>query len=1501
MGITIMEVVMSRRFALVLLFVLVAMSAHAATRLAWDSKVFMGIDEIKPGMTGYGKTVFQGTKIETFNVTVIGVLRKIDVDFDMILIKVTSGPVVERKLQTVEGMSGSPIYINGRLIGAYAFGWNFEQEAVAGVTPIAAMLDCAQPGSAGKHISGILRAANGALHIGKTRIDRVQVAGTAQEAKRLRAEGGPNTMVLSPLATPVLATGLPHSMMEKLQRDLSAQNYNIQLESGMGSGYVDTLPPPPASLTMEPGSAIAVPICEGDVNLAAVGTVTYVKGDTVLAFGHPFFLAGNTNMPMYVAYITHVLSSAHASFKLGMPYKRVGTLVQDRYHAVVGELGKDPHTIPFNIYYGDTTRGAQRKLSFRMVDHPVLTPVFGYRLGVLMPGMLASADMPFARGTYTASYSVATDTLGTIRQQSTCASLQSVCRALPHVLAVCQDNPYAPAAITGVNVFISYNPAAQIAFIERVVPDRQIAHPGETVNLDVTLRPYGKALETKRVSVTVPLYTNDPLMLVAVTSGAGDGIRQLLTPPFYPEEGLKGMVRWLTSEIPASQLLVGQVSPSPTAAYRGQLLPNLPTPVLSCLRAGELTYPSSYLTGQRDSAMGEAELQTRPTLQLQEIAMPYLLVGGVTVPIVIDAQDRHAGALQNVTVGGQAPAILSASLQPAPAPATPSAPMETALWQILTPFQRSLFANPVEASLLTSEPGFTLPTLRLDGWYDGPALSSLADAPHWERAHPACQNHDGPALSSLADAPPQLKVDDVAKPAPAQSAPVPPAPAEVTRPDAAKPAEKKDDPTLKSLLLNSAQSWTLAGSKDFQAGTHIGTAVTSKGRLVLAPAVKARVHITGMLPWRLTSTAKGIYVAGWQSRNLLCVPAAGEAQTITPELPIESITALAADPAGNLLLAGTPGNLVALLDPTGKVLRRWTLPAGITWDVAVTRDGRYFAAESTGKLLALTDDEKTPAAVAFTAPDQQIYRLAVSGESLYLATQPRGKVFRVAKDGAVRAVFEAKDAIASLAADAAGNVYLGATPTCEVLRVAPDGSCTTVSLSLNKGAQHVMALAVAGSDLYAATGSSGGIYRIKGLAEGKPEVTMIFAREDLRHGLADVSTLGSESVLVNDLAVTATGDIYAAASGPGQVLQLIPRTEGDFLSPVIPSPAVSSWGRVELRAGENASSLALIETRSGNIAFPDDLWSPWASLRAGAYIASPPASYAQIHLHLVAKDAAVEYVRAQYLPANQPPTLKVFAPANGAIWSGKKELKWEGKDAENSKLVYTVSYSADGVSWTLLDLSDSKVADKPAEKDNHAVKMTDVMVEKPAYKPTEKSVDKPADKPSDKPSDKSADKSADKPAPPVKPVYETNESNVPIDTTRIPDGKWLLKVTASQKYAKPVNPLSASVTVSALVVDNTPPTTNLPGRADSWAAVQEFLITDNLTPIAGGKFRLDTGPWIALTPVDGLFDNISKRAKLLLPDGLPKLSPGEHTLQLAIVDSAENWLLKKVMIVVPEK
>ena len=287
----------------------------------------------------------------------------------------------------------------------------------------------------------------------------------------------------------------------------------------------------------------------------AIGTVTYVKGNTVLAFGHPFYLAGETNMPMYVGYITHVMSTGSARFKLGMPYKRVGTLTKTAAHAVAGELGKDPHTIPFTVNYGDATRGPRRKLSFRLVNHPML---HRQDLGAPDGRRVARRHASGRRRLRTRHLHRHLPhhhrhpghhppaEIAPVACHIFLYALPNMLRCLPATI------PYGPVAHQRRDVSISYNPEPQTAVIERVVPDRQVAHPGETVNLAVSYRPFGKPVETKTVAVTVPPYLHR-------IADAGGGHRRrrdgplrkvLLTSPVYPEEGVRGVTRWLTAELP---------------------------------------------------------------------------------------------------------------------------------------------------------------------------------------------------------------------------------------------------------------------------------------------------------------------------------------------------------------------------------------------------------------------------------------------------------------------------------------------------------------------------------------------------------------------------------------------------------------------------------------------------------------------------------------------------------------------------------------------------------------------------------------------------------------------------------------------------------------------------------------------------------------------------------------------------------------------------------------
>jgi len=1586
-----------------------------ATKLAWNPKEFMGIEEIHPGMTGYGKTVYEGTKIVTFDIKVIGVLRRLDYDLDMILIRVTSGPVVERKLQSVEGMSGSPIYINNRLIGAYAYGWNFENEPIAGVTPIADMLEDAQPGSTPYRHSGTLVPLNGKLKVGKSFITRVAVAPTRREALQLRAQSTPDTLVLAPVSTPMFVTGISSGMLKALREYL--EPYNIELMAAPSAGRFsrDQLPKkvkiapklvavpeprvarkstrkiarkapvkvvkhakaplvakkpliakkplvakaktkiiaePVAAMAVTPvvakkqrleaGSAVAASVAEGDVNFSGIGTVTYVKGDTVLAFGHPMFGIGDSGYIMSLASISGIINSGVSSFKMGLPIARVGTVVGDRAHSIRGLVGVFPKTMHITIDAAAPARGYKRHFALDMVkvgDTPNMTMQM---LGVLTVGdpVTQTISTPnFQMGTTSFDAEITTDVMGTLK------SSDQFCTAIPmsplqdyaQLLATCLFNPYQKVQIKKIKIGISYEPHVRIATIERVTPDRQIARPGETVNFDVLVRPFGKPLEHLTTSVVVPSNASEANMLVMIAGGVnGDmALRPLIDPMPYPAEGVKGIARFLSISMKKQALYTAQILPSPTVAFHGTLLNDLPQPLIDLFRINNYVSGGSTQGGQRDGAQGGGdanvngiERNVRPTVHYTAVDLPYLLAGGTIVPIAIDTPDRRGGPqMENLVPGAQIPLLSTAPLN-APNAGTPTG---SYLLDWLTPTQQSQLSrmmsfctgieSPVTSSTLNL-PAFNFPGVTASAplsWLDAARAAELAETPN-DATRELRGNYP---LADTKDAPketPKETVKETSKEAPKETA--------------------KD---VGAALLSKARSWSLAESKDFQRGTHIGTAVTSKGNLVLAPAIRALYHTTDILPWRVAATDKGVFLIGWNSPNLLRVTETG-VETILPadalssaENQTISLTALTADAQGNLLVAGWPDNTVYLVTPTGKLLHQWLLPDGITWSLAVTSDGRRYAAESTGRLLQLTDDEKT--SLACSVADKQLYCLTAGANGdLYLASSPRGKVYRLTRDGNLTAIYETKDTVASMAVDSKGNVYLGASPSGEIICLAPNSTSSKITIGMGNNQQAVMALAMAGDDLYAATAPQGGIYRITAPGTPDAEITTIYAREDLRAEQDEKITPGEESALVNGLAVSPTGEIYAVATAPGQVLKIVPRTRGEFLSAVIPTSAMQKWGRVDVRYTLDHKpvfgglSKLVIATRSGSTAAPDTAWSPWCKLDDGVRVGSPAAGYAQLRLYLSATDGnpSIEYVRAQYQPINQAPMIKWAMPTTGVYWSGKKELKWEAKDPGGSDLTYSVAFSRDGKEWSPLNLAsvpppETKPAEtKPAETKDAKPAETK-SVESKATKPaatenkashgksgaadprwfatkstlaeSKPDLSKPTDiKPADgKPVD--AKPAETKPAP--KPLFETSVTSVTVDTTRIPDGLYRLKVTASDKYARPTDPQSAEAVTGLLYIDNTPPVISVPDRVDGWTAIAEFFVRSNLTPITGGKFRLDGGPWMALTPSNGVFDGTNVQVKLVLPDGQPKLTTGEHKLDIVVADSAENQTVRTVTVVMP--
>ena len=280
----------------------------------------MDSSEVKPGMKGYGLTVFRGWDAERFDVEIIDVMKNdLAPKEDMILARV-SGNILE-KSKVIAGMSGSPVYINGRLIGAVAYSWSFSVEAVCGITPIYNMIK--QKGNADPDFFD-------------------------------------DNSLIKHIGTPLMISGFSGKSRDALEDFFKKRGFEIAASGGNGRKATD-------AQKLKAGDAVALNLVDGDFNIAAIGTVTYVSNKDVYIFGHPMGLSGNISLPISKAYIYTVISSQNFSFKLGVPSQPIGATVYDGNTAVYCKLGKKAGMIPVKASIKSWNNAAD--FNFRVAAH----------------------------------------------------------------------------------------------------------------------------------------------------------------------------------------------------------------------------------------------------------------------------------------------------------------------------------------------------------------------------------------------------------------------------------------------------------------------------------------------------------------------------------------------------------------------------------------------------------------------------------------------------------------------------------------------------------------------------------------------------------------------------------------------------------------------------------------------------------------------------------------------------------------------------------------------------------------------------------------------------------------------------------------------------------------------------------------------------------------------------------------------------------------------------
>lgn len=554
------------------------------------SAELMPLSQVQPGQKGIGRTVFEGTRIEEFEVAILGVLENVlGPGASVILARFEGGPLA--KTGVIAGMSGSPVFIDGKLVGAISYSFPFAKETIGGITPIGDMISKTQtqaPRPAAARFAARLGPGGPAFPL-----DRAAFVAALQRPLRavaaapalLSGPGLPAGLAgasLSPLSLPLVFSGYEPGVFE----------WAKSLFAGIGftpiAGASRSQLPPAPSPPLEPGSAVGVSLVDGDFNLSATGTVTYIDGDRVYAFGHPFYNLGPTQFPMTKAYVYSVFPSLYSSFKITASMEPVGTMDQDRSAAISGKLGLPPRMIPVEVRLA-TSRGQARSFSFRVVEDELLSPVLAY---VSVLSALQGSERAYGTSTIrvratlqlSGSREVRLDDLFTQDQP---AGQAAALVAAP--LAYLMSNDFEPVSVVGMKIEASsletvQSASIQRAWIERTGPVRT----GATLPLKVALRTHRGEARIETIPMAIP--ANAPAgsysLLVSDSNAITSMEQREMRQPFVPRD-LDQLVRAINSLRRNNHLYARLMHRDDGAIVGGEYMQSLPPSVLSVLGSSE--------------------------------------------------------------------------------------------------------------------------------------------------------------------------------------------------------------------------------------------------------------------------------------------------------------------------------------------------------------------------------------------------------------------------------------------------------------------------------------------------------------------------------------------------------------------------------------------------------------------------------------------------------------------------------------------------------------------------------------------------------------------------------------------------------------------------------------------------------------------------------------------------------------------------------------------------
>ena len=574
---------------------------------------FFPLSELKEGMRGTARTVFRGSEPEEFQVEILGIIPGyIGPKQDMIVGRISGGAA--DRTSVFAGMSGSPVYIDGKLVGAISYSFPFSKEPICGITPIAQMLSIFEQNQNPKAKSNEPRA-----------VSFARLAATdwkpnfSETAKTSNIVTGANSMLESaagqsfqPIATPLAFSGFSAETLNKFAPQLASAGL-MAVSAGGGAARISPLKKSNEN-TLKGGASVSMSLIRGDVSIAAAGTVTMRDGDKIYAFGHPFLSLGTSDLPMFESSVVTVVPSLNNSFKLAVPNEMVGTMTQDRATGVYGKLGQTAKMIPVKLNL-ETSRGQTQSYNFEVAKDEFLTPIL---LNMTVYNSLTANERGLGDTLISISGEVKLKNQPPVKIErrfsgSSASQLASAAVAIP--VNALLDSHFDDLEISEINLSLTSTDGSKTATLERLALDRTEVKAGETFEVQAFVRTDTGRVLAQKTPVTIPAGTPNGTLLVTV----GDGGSLNSTAAFrqFVPKNLSELIKTINDVKKSDRLYVQTSRVTSGAVVGASEMPNLP--------------PSMLATLNNDRTVGGFKPTVTTVLTEQELAPADFLVFGQQV------------------------------------------------------------------------------------------------------------------------------------------------------------------------------------------------------------------------------------------------------------------------------------------------------------------------------------------------------------------------------------------------------------------------------------------------------------------------------------------------------------------------------------------------------------------------------------------------------------------------------------------------------------------------------------------------------------------------------------------------------------------------------------------------------------------------------------------------------------------------------------------------------